>query len=146
MAIACDFRVGGANTSFRFPEVSFGIIPGANGTQRLLALTGTAKARELVFLCRTVKGEEAYRIGLLTRLVDDGDVLSEAYNLAGELITMPGKALAAAKRAIIEGTSETLSDGKKTEFFEACLLFDTNDQKEGMAAFMEKRKPEFTNS
>jgi len=146
MAIACDFRVGGANTSFRFPEVSFGIIPGANGTQRLLALTGTAKAREIVLLCRTIKGEEAYRLGLLTRLVDDGDVLTEAYNLAGELAAMPGKALAAAKRAIIEGTLGTMTDGKRTELFEVCMLFETSDQKEGMAAFMEKRKPEFTNS
>jgi len=146
MAISCDFRIGGSGTSFKLPEVSFGIIPGANGTQRILALTGPAKAREIVMLCQPVKGEEAYRIGLLTRLVDDGDVLGEAYNLASELTAMPGKALAAAKRAINEGTLGTLADGKKAECFEVCMLFDTHDQKEGMAAFKEKRKPSYTNS
>jgi len=146
MALACDFRIGGANTSFKFPEVSLGIIPGANGTQRLLALTGPAKAREIVMLCRTIKGEEAFKLGLLTRLSDDNDVLNEAYKLADEIVKMPGLALAAAKRAICAGMLGTIADGKKAECFEVCMLFDTHDQKEGMAAFAEKRKPEFTNS
>ena len=146
MALACDFRTGGAGTSFKFPEVSLGIIPGANGTQRLLALVGPAKAKELVMLCRAVKGEEAYRLGLLTRLVDDAEVLDEAYKLAGELTAMPGKALTAAKRAINAGMLNTIADGKKTECFEVCMLFDTHDQKEGMAAFAEKRPPAYTNS
>jgi len=146
LAISCDFRVGGAGSSFKFPEVSLGIIPGANGTQRLLALVGPAKAKEIVMLCTTIKGEEAFRLGLLTRLTDDADVLSEAYKLAGELMAMPGKALTAAKRAINAGALDTISAGKKSECFEVCMLFDTHDQKEGMSAFAEKRKPNYTNS
>ena len=146
LALACDFRVGGTGCSFKFPEVSLGIIPGANGTQRLLALTGPAKAKELTMLCTTVKGSEALEIGLLTRLCDDKDVLDEAYKLAGELLLMPGKALAAAKRSINSGMLHSIAEGKSTECFEVCMLFDTHDQKEGMAAFAEKRKPNFTNS
>ena len=146
MALACDFRVGGANTSLKFPEVALGIIPAANGTQRLLALAGAAKAKELVMLCGAIKGEEAFRLGLLTRLTDDAEVLNEAYKLAGELKAMPGRALAAAKRAINSGMIDTITEGKKTECFEACMLFDTHDQKEGMTAFVEKRAPEYTNS
>lgn len=146
MALACDFRIGGAKTSIKLPEVALGIIPGANGTQRLLALVGAAKAKEIVMLCQAIKGEEAFSLGLLTRLVDDGEVLSEAYKLADELKAMPGKALTAAKRAINAGMIYTVSEGKKTECFEVCMLFDTHDQKEGMAAFSEKRAPEYTNS
>jgi len=145
MAISCDFRIGGPSTSFRLPEVSFGIIPGANGTQRLLSLVGPAKAKEIIMLCQVIKGDKAYELGLLTRLVDDGDVLNEAYRLAEELKALPGKALAAAKCAINAGALTTISAGKITEFFEVCMLFDTHDQKEGMAAFTEKRTPEFKN-
>jgi len=100
LALACDFRVGGVSCSFKFPEVSLGIIPGANGTQRLLTLTGPAKAKEIVMLCRTIKGPEALEIGLLTELCDDSEVLDNAYKLAQELLAMPGKALAASKRSI----------------------------------------------
>ena len=146
LALACDFRVGGPRTSFKLPEVSLGIIPGANGTQRLISLIGAAKTRELVMLCRAVKGEEAYSIGLLSRLTADASVLSEAYKLADELKAMPGKALAAAKKAIAIGALSTISEGKYAEQSEFCLLFDTSDQKEGMAAFSEKRKPQYTNS
>lgn len=146
MALACDFRIGGPNTSFKFPEVSLGIIPGANGTQRLLMLTGPAKAKEIIMLCKAVGGEEAYKLGLLTRLVEDRDVRAEARKLADELKTMPGMALAAAKRAINSGMLDSVSEGKKTECFEVCMLFDTHDQKEGMAAFSEKRAPTYTNT
>lgn len=146
LAISCDFRVGGAKTSFKFPEVSLGIIPGANGTQRLLALLGPAKAKEFVMLCTAVSGEDALKLGLLTRLVDDAEVLNEAYKLAGELMAMPGMALAAAKRAINTGTLQTITEGKRVECFEAGMLFDSHDQKEGMAAFSEKRRPNFTNT
>ena len=146
IVLSCDFRVGGPKTSFKLPETSLGIIPGAGGTQRLLALVGPAKAKEMVMLGTVVKGEEAFRLGLLTRLVEDNDVLNEAYRLAGDLIAIPGMALAAAKRAINTGMLETISSGLKTEGAEFCMLFDTNDQKEGMAAFAEKRSPNYTNS
>lgn len=146
MTLACDFRVGGPRTSFKLPEVSLGIIPGANGTQRLLSLVGPAKAKEIVMLCRVVKGDEAFGMGLLTRLVEDAEVLGEAYKLAGELKAMPGRALAAAKASIAAGSLGTIAEGEKVESAEFCLLFDTHDQKEGMAAFAEKRAPHYTNS
>ena len=146
MAIACDFRVGGPHTSFKLPEVSLGIIPGANGTLRLLSLIGIRGATELVMLCRAVKGEEAFRTGLLTRLVDDGEVLEEAYKLAEELKLMPGKALAAVKLVVKAGAFGTIAEAKAVECDEFGRLFDTHDQKEGMAAFMEKRTPQYTNS
>ncbi|MDR1299021.1 MAG: enoyl-CoA hydratase/isomerase family protein [Oscillospiraceae bacterium] len=146
LALACDFRVGGPRTSFKLPEVSLGIIPGANGTQRLLSLVGAAKTKEIVMLCRAVKGEEAFRMGLLTRLAEnDADVLAEANKLAEELKAMPGKALAAAKSAVRAGALGTIEQGKTVESAEFCLLFDTHDQKEGMAAFAEKRTPNYTN-
>ena len=146
LALACDFRIGGPKTSLKLPEVSLGIIPGANGTQRLLSLVGPAKAKELVMLCLAVKGEEALKLGLLTRLVDDADVLNEAYKLAEELNAMPGRALAAAKWSINAGANDSIAVGKQVECAEFCLLFDTHDQKEGMAAFAEKRTPHYTNS
>lgn len=146
LALACDFRIGGPKTSFKLPEVSLGIIPGANGTQRLLPLIGPAKAKELVMLCQAVKGDEAFRLGLLTRLVDDTDILAEAYKMAEELKAMPGRALAAAKWVINVGSIDSIAEGKQVECAEFCLLFDTHDQKEGMAAFAEKRQPLYTNS
>ena len=146
MALACDFRIGGPKTSFKLPEVSLGIIPAANGTQRLIPIIGAAKAKELIMLCKEVKGEEAYRLGLLTRLVDDSEILNEAYRLAEELKAMPGRALAAAIQAINAGFTDTIAAGKQVELAESCLLFDTHDQKEGMAAFAEKRPPQYTNS
>jgi len=146
LALACDFRIGDSNTSLKLPEVALGIIPGANGTQRLLPIVGAAKAKEMVMLCKPVKGEEAYRLGLLTRLAADGDVLDEANRLAEELMVMPGKALAAAKTAIRIGALETITQGKHAESPECALLFDTHDQKEGMAAFMDKRPPNYTNN
>ena len=146
LALACDFRVGGPKTSFKLPEVSLGIIPGANGTQRLLSLLGPAKTKELVMLCRPVSGEEAYSLGLLTYLTNDKDVLSEANKLAESLKAMPGKALAAAKASINAGAIDSIAEGKQVECAEFCLLFDTHDQKEGMAAFAEKRTPRYTNS
>ncbi|MDR3277700.1 MAG: enoyl-CoA hydratase/isomerase family protein [Oscillospiraceae bacterium] len=146
LALACDFRVGGARTSFKLPEVSLGIIPGANGTQRLLSLVGPAKTKELVMLCAVVKGEAAFSLGLLTRLADDAEVLNAAYQLVDELKVMPGKALAAAKAAVNAGALGTVAEGKRVETAEFSLLFDTHDQKEGMAAFAEKRAPDYTNS
>ena len=145
MALACDFRIGGPKTSFKLPEVSLGIIPGANGTQRLIPLVGAAKTKELVMLCTEVKGEEAFSLGLLTRLVHDSEVLSEAYHLAKDLKSMPGCALAAAIRSINAGYIHSIAEGRSAESTECWLLFDTHDQKEGMSAFAERRPPRYTN-
>ena len=145
LALACDFRIGGSKTSFKLPEVSLGIIPGANGTQRLIPLIGAAKTKELVMLCKEVRGEEALKLGILTRLVADSEIMNEAYNMAEELKAMPGLATAAAKRSINAGAANTIAQGKQIESAEFCMMFDTRDQKEGMAAFKEKRPPRFEN-
>ena len=146
MTLACDFRVGGPHTSLCFPEVGLGIIPGANGCARATAIVGPSKAKELVMLSKKVKGEEAYALGLLNRLVDDSEVYNEAVNMAKELMKQPGCALAAAKAAINKASKESISQGMMAETTEFTLLFDTHDQKEGMAAMMEKRAAEYTNN
>ena len=146
MTLACDFRVGGPHTSLCFPEVGLGIIPGANGCARATAIVGPSKAKELVMFTKKVKGEEAYALGLLNRLVDDSEVYNEAVNMAKELMKQPGCALTAAKTAINKAAKETISQGMMAETTEFTLLFDTHDQKEGMAAMMEKRAAEYTNN
>lgn len=146
MALACDFRVGGPSTSFKFPETSLGIIPGANGTQRLLSLVGPAKAKEITMFCTEIKGNEAIKLGLLNRYVEDAEIYNESVRMANELKTRPGCALAAAKTSIVAGTLSTISVGKCVETNEFALLFDTYDQKEGMAAFIEKRKANYKNN
>lgn len=145
LAISCDFRVAGYKAKFGLPEVGLGIIPGANGTQRLVPLVGLAKAKEMVMLNTIVGGEEALKLGLINRLVDDAEVYNEAVKLAGELMKKPGKALAAAKKSINAGALQTIEVGKGVECNEFALLFDTHDQKEGMAAQLEKRDPVFKN-
>lgn len=146
LAMACDFRVGGYKTSFKLPEVGLGIIPGAHGTQRLAPIVGIGKAKEMAMLCTVVKGEEAFKLGILNRLADDAQVLEEAVNMANELMKMPGKALAAAKLSVNAGVYGTVEYGKSVERNEFALLFDTHDQKEGMAAMLEKREAEYTNN
>lgn len=143
LAIACDFRVAGPKTKFGLPEVSLGIIPGACGTQRLVPLVGLAKAREMAMLNTIVAGEEALALGLINRLVPDAEVYQEAVNMAKELMKKPARALAAAKTAINAGVLQSIEVGKSVERNEFALLFDTYDQKEGMAAQLEKRDPVF---
>ena len=141
-----------------FPEVGLGIIPGANGNVRAAALLGPAKAKELVMLTDKVKGKEAYDLGLLNWYVEPelagGDdpleaeyqaIFSKAMEIAHKLCKKPAKALAAAKAVINRTCIETVRAGKLQEAMEVSLLFDTHDQKEGMQAMMEKRKPVFTN-
>lgn len=160
MALACDFRIGGPGTRLGFPEVGLGIIPGANGCARATALLGPAKAKQLVMLTETLKGQEAYDLGLLNWIVETDPsitdkkessqaeyerILAKALEIAASLVSKPACALAAAKAAINKASSETVMDGKARETTEFTLLFDTEDQKEGMAAMIEKRKPEFKN-
>lgn len=159
MALACDFRVGGPHTVMAFPEVGLGIIPGANGNVRATQLLGPSKAKELVMLTTKISGKEAYDLGLLNWYVEaeaaEGEdhlekeyeaIMSKTMEIAGKLIKKPAKALAAAKAVINRASIETARDGKLQEIMEVSLLFDTNDQKEGMQAMIQKRKPEFTNS
>lgn len=141
LALACDFRVGGPDTLLSFPEVGLGIVPGANGTARVTALVGPARAKTMIMLCKRLCGKDALSWGLLDVFAEDGKVYERAVDLAKALIRQPGCALAAAKKIINAAALQSVEDGKKLESGEFALLFDTKDQKEGMAAFMEHREP-----
>ena len=145
LAASCDFRVVEPRTTYGLPETTLGIIPGAGGTQRLIPLIGLARTRRMVILNEKVKGEEAVKIGLADFLAEDGDVMSLARKIAAKLTAHPVNSLRQAKKAINEGVKNTLEEGLKQEENGFISLFETYDQKEGMKAMLEKRRPEFQN-
>lgn len=144
VAMCCDFRIAAENARFGQPEISLGIIPGGGGTQRLTRLVGLARAKDLVLTGRIIDAREALEIGLVNRVVAADSLLSEAKKLAAGLGEKSGFALNMAKAALNGSVSLDLNSGLDYEIqcFAAC--FSTSDQKEGMAAFAEKRKPRFT--
>jgi enoyl-CoA hydratase/carnithine racemase len=144
LALCADFRVLGASAKIGQPEIQLGIIPGAGGTQRLARLVGPAKAKDLVFTGRHVGAEEALAIGLADAVVPDDEVYSTAVAMARKFAAGPPLALAAAKRAIDGGLDGSLDDGLALETRLFAELFDTEDQKIGMRAFLEKGKADFT--
>ncbi|MCP4131483.1 MAG: hypothetical protein GY754_10940 [bacterium] len=142
LALACDFRICSKDAKLGLPEIKLGIFPGAGGTQRLPRLIGTSRAKEIIFLGQPVDAEAALGFGLCSK-VAEGDPVEAAMELAETLKKRPGIALAYAKQAIHLGGGTSLKEGIE---FEAALwadLFSTDDQKEGMKAFLEKRKPVF---
>lgn len=143
LAMACDLRIAAAGTMFGQPEINLGIIPGAGGTQRLPRLIGTARAKELIYTGDMLGAEEALSYGLINRIVAPEALLDEAKKLAVKLTKRPGLALAAAKRAINQGQNCDLKTGNLLERECFAGLFATEDQKEGMQAFAEKRKAVF---
>lgn len=145
IALSCDFRVAGESSAFGLPEVGLGIIPGAGGTQRLTKIVGPVKAKEIIMAGKVVKGKEAYEIGLVTKCVPDEKVLEEAFALAEKISQKPAAALQYAKSAINYAVDNNVHTGSQYEKSLFSLCFETEDQKEGMKAFIEKRKPDFTN-
>jgi enoyl-CoA hydratase len=144
LAMACDLIVAGDDAQFGQPEIRIGVMPGAGGTQRLTRAIGKARAMELILTGRSIDAREAERLGLVTRVVPAEATLESALALAAEIAAMPPLAVAAAKRAINEADEASLSEGLANErqaFFD---LFATADQKEGMAAFVEKRPARWT--
>ena len=144
LALCCDFRIAADNAVMGLPEITLGIIPGGGGTQRLPRLVGLAAATELILLGNTIKAEKAERIGLVNKIVPLDRVEDEARDLALQLMQRPFMALRAAKTAIHKGLNTSLKDGLRIEQDLFCMLFGTEDQKEGMSAFLEKRKPVYT--
>jgi enoyl-CoA hydratase/carnithine racemase len=142
LALACDLRVAAADAELGQPEVRIGVIPGAGGTQRLPHLIGEARAKDLILTGRRVASDEAAAIGLVTRVVPPGEVYPTAIAQARAFARGPRLALAAAKEAIA-GARAGAAEGFTAERDAFCALFDTHDQKEGMAAFVQKRRPEF---
>ena len=144
LALCCDFRIAAENAIFGQPEITLGIIPGGGGTQRLPRLVGLSEAAEMVLLGETIKADRAKNIGLVNRVVTNDRLEQETMELAGRLKKLSSIALRAAKTAMRNGLSGSLKEGLRIEQDLFCMVFGTQDQKEGMAAFMEKRKPVFT--
>ena len=144
LALRCDFRIA-TKTAMALPELNLGIIPGAGGTVLLPRLIGEAKAKELILMGRVVSGEEAERLNLVHIAVENDVLMSTAEEWAAKLCTRSRRSLEAAKLSIENGISGLhYQDATAFEERTWCNLFNYPDQKEGMRAFLEKRKPEFT--
>src|SRR5215212_3016432 len=143
VALACDIRIAAENVTFGFPEVSLGILPGMGGTQRLPRLIGPALAKELIFTGRRISAEEAREIGLVNRVVAEGEALDAARELAAGISANGPLAVRHAKAAANRSLDVDLISGLEYEADQFALLFATEDAREGMNAFSEKRKPEF---
>ncbi|MBI1386487.1 MAG: enoyl-CoA hydratase [Rhizobiales bacterium] len=145
LAMMCDFIIAGRSAKFGQPEITLGVIPGAGGTQRLTRLVGKAKAMDLCLTGRMMDAEEAERSGLVARVVDDGEVLGEALKAATKIAGFSLPSVMMAKEAVGRALETTLGEGLRFERRLFHSLFATDDQKEGMQAFVEKRKPQFAN-
>jgi enoyl-CoA hydratase len=143
LAMACDMIVAAEDAQFGQPEIKLGIIPGAGGTQRLTRAIGKARAMELILTGRTFSARDALSWGLVTTVVPSEAVFDAALELAGRIAAMPPLAVIAAKEAIERASELSLSAGLEFERRQFYLLFASDDQKEGMRAFVEKRPPEF---
>jgi len=141
LAMMCDMIVAADDARFGQPEITLGVMPGAGGTQRLTRAIGKAKAMELVLTGATLSAREAEERGLVTRIVPAADVTTAALDLAARIAAMPPVAVRAAKEAVNRAFEVSLEAGLEFERRAFYLLFDTDDAKEGLAAFSEKRKP-----
>lgn len=143
LAMACDIRIAAENARFGQPEVGLGITPGFGGTQRLARLVGRGRAAELLFSADPVDAAEALRIGLVNKVVPVGQALEVALALAHKIASRSPVAIGYCKAAISEGLDADLDTAIAYEAEVFGLCFAANDQKEGMTAFLEKRKPSF---
>jgi len=143
LALACDIRVIAENAKVGLPEVTLGIFPGYAGTQRLPRLIPAGKAKELIFTGAMIDAAEAYRIGIADHLTPAGEALAMARKVAGKILKNGPIAVRLAKQAVNKGLDQTLEEGQKSEASFFAQLCDTEDQKEGANAFIEKRPPVF---
>ena len=143
IALSCDMIIASESATFGQPEINIGVIPGAGGTQRLARAVGKVLAMEMILNDRRLSAQEAYQFGMLNRVVPVEGYLEEALKLAEEIASRAPVAVRAAKKMINQAFERTLADGLATEKQEFYNLFATEDQEEGMRAFVEKRKPEW---
>lgn len=143
LSMACDIRIAAENAMFGQPEIKIGVIPGGGGTQRLPRLVGIGRAKELLYTGDPIDAKEAFRIGLVNKVVPGASLMEEARKIAGKMIRQPEFALKITKMVVNEGINMDLSSALAHEARCFELLFSTEDQKEGMKAFIEKRKPNF---
>ncbi|MCL4424282.1 MAG: enoyl-CoA hydratase-related protein [Firmicutes bacterium] len=143
LAMACDLRLAAESARFGQPEINLGIIPGWGGTQRLTRLVGKTRAMEILLLGQMIDAQEAWRIGLINHVVPDGELLARARELGNQLASQPSLAMAAIKRLLDEGLNTSLMEGLDLELKEFVAVFETEDAREGVTAFLGKRKPDF---
>lgn len=144
MALSCDFILATQNAIFGLPEVSLGLIPGFGGTQRLSKIIGRNKAKELIYTAGKIDASEAYRLGLVVKVVDNKQLLiDDCVKIAGKILRNSPNAISCAKKVINEGADLNIKEGlgKEKEVFSN--IFDSFDMKEGTSAFTQKRKPQF---
>jgi len=145
LAMMCDFIIAGDNAKFGQPEISIGAMPGAGGTQRLARFIGKSKAMEMCLTGRMMDAEEAERCGLVSRIVPKGELREEAIRVAKQIAGFSRPIAMLTKEAVNRAFETTLSEGVRFERRVFHSVFAFEDQKEGMAAFTEKRKPAFKN-
>ena len=143
LAMMCDMIVAADTAKFGQPEINLGVIPGAGGTQRLTRALGKSKAMDLILTARMMDAAEAERAGLVSRVFPAASLVEEACAMAARIAELSPVAVAMAKRAVNAAFETTLAEGVRHERTMFLSLFGTPDQREGMAAFAEKRKPSF---
>ena len=143
LAMTCDMIVAGESARFGQPEIKIGVMPGAGGTQRLTKALGKAKAMELILTGGFLSAEEAFGYGLVNRVVPDERCVDSALELASEIASMSPIATQLAKEAVNKSFETHLNEGLTFERKNFYMTFSSEDQKEGMNAFVEKRKPDF---
>jgi enoyl-CoA hydratase len=144
LALACDFIYAADTAKFGQPEVNLGVIPGFGGTQRLARRVGIGRARELVYTGEIIAADKALAIGLVNAVVPKDELLGRVRAVADQIAAKGPLAVAQAKRAMLRGVDADLAAGNELEAQAFAMLFGSDDQKEGMKAFVEKRKPEFS--
>lgn len=146
LAMMCDFIIAAQNAKFGQPEIKLGIIPGSGGTQRLTRFVGKSKAMEMCLTGRMMEADEAERSGLVSRVVPTNELLQDALRTAQEISNLSRPSVLMSKEAVNRSYETTLSEGINAERALFLSLFATNDQVEGMTAFIEKREPNWSNT
>jgi enoyl-CoA hydratase/carnithine racemase len=143
MAMACHMRVAGDRARIGQPEINLGIIPGWGGTQRLPRIVGPSKATEMILTGDPIRAQEAYRLGLVNKVVPMSDVLKEAVDLAHKIAGKSAVAIGCAMEAIERGRHLALAEAMEVEIEGWRTLVESEDMKEGLRAFLQKRQPQF---
>ncbi len=144
ISMACDIRIASDNAIFGQPECGLGIIPGFGGTQRLARLVGMGRAKEMIFTCDNIKADEAYRIGLVNKVVAAEELMPTAKAMAEKIISKGSYAVAIAKAAINNGYDMDIKNAVEMEANLFGITCSTHDKQEGMSAFLEKRAADLT--
>jgi len=143
LALSCDFIYASENAKMGLPEVNLGIFPGFGGTQRLARLIGRNRAKELIYSARIISADQAYEWGIVNKVVTPDDLIVESKKTAEEIMSKGPVAVEIAKQVVTQGSDLDLTSGLALERNSFPLIFATEDQKEGVTAFLEKRKPDF---